>query len=120
MARIKRGTTAHARHKKIIAQAKGFRGRRKNCYKTAKQAVDKSLIYAYRDRKRRKRFFRSLWIQRINAAAREAGMTYGTFISALSKAEIALDRKMLADMAVKEPLAFKDLVSKMQSQSSAA
>ena len=112
MARIKRGTTSHARHKKVVAKAKGFRGRRKNCFKTAKHAVEKSLLYAYRDRRRRKRDFRSLWIQRINAAVRENGMRYSTFINALQKIGVDIDRKILADMAVREPQAFKDLATK--------
>ena len=115
MARIKRGTTSHVRHKKVISKAKGFRGRRKNCFKTAKHAVEKSLIYAYRDRRRRKRDFRSLWIQRINAAVRENGMKYSTFINALQKLEITIDRKMLADMAVREPQAFRELANRVKS-----
>ena len=112
MSRVKRGVTAHARHKKIIKQASGYYGRRKNTFRTAVQAVEKAGQYAYRDRRRKKRTFRSLWIQRINAAARELGVTYGRFIEGLGKAGIAIDRKVLADLAVKEPEAFKTLVEK--------
>ncbi|HHG89711.1 MAG TPA: 50S ribosomal protein L20 [Devosia sp.] len=111
MSRVKRGVTAHARHKKVIDQAKGYYGRRKNTFRVAKQAVEKAGQYAYRDRKRRKRNFRALWIQRINAAAREHGLTYGRFIDGLSKAEVAVDRKVLADLAVREPEAFAALVA---------
>lgn len=110
MSRVKRGVTKHARHRKIIGQAKGYYGRRKNTFRAANQAVEKSGQYAYRDRKTRKRNFRALWIQRINAAAREHGLTYGRFINGLSKAGVEIDRKMLADLAVKEPAAFKVLV----------
>ncbi len=110
MARVKRGVTAHAKHKKVLKAAKGYYGRRKNTIRVAKQAVEKAQQYTYRDRKRKKRTFRALWIQRINAAAREAGMTYGRFIEGLSKAGIAIDRKMLADLAVKDAAAFKALV----------
>ena len=110
MARVKRGVTAHAKHKKVLKAAKGFYGRRKNTIRIAKQAVEKSMQYAYRDRKRRKRTFRSLWIQRINAATREHGMTYGRFIDGLNKAGIELDRKVLADIAVKDSAAFGALV----------
>ncbi|MCT7378523.1 MULTISPECIES: 50S ribosomal protein L20 [Chelativorans] len=112
MARVKRGVTAHAKHKKVLKSAKGFYGRRKNTIRTAKQAVEKSLQYAYRDRKNRKRNFRALWVQRINAAAREHGLTYGRFIDGLNKAGIEIDRKVLADMAVHEPQAFAALVAK--------
>ncbi len=115
MARVKRGVTAHARHKKVIKAAKGYYGRRKNTIRVAKQAVEKAGQYAYRDRKTRKRNFRSLWIQRINAAVREHGMTYGRFIDGLNKAEIAVDRKVLSDIAIHEPAAFKALVDKAQS-----
>ena len=111
MARVKRGVTAHAKHKKVLKAAKGFYGRRKNTIRIAKQAVEKSLQYAYRDRKNRKRNFRALWIQRINAAVREHGLTYGRFIDGLSKAEIAVDRKVLSDLAITEPAAFAVLVS---------
>ena len=110
MARIKRGTTTHARHKKIIQQAKGYRGRRKNTFRTAIQAVEKGLQYAYRDRRVRKRNFRALWIQRINAGARLHGMTYGRFINGLKRAGVEMDRKVLADLAAREPEAFKALV----------
>ncbi len=110
MARIKRGTTTHARHKKIIQQAKGYRGRRKNTFRTAIQAVEKGLQYAYRDRRVRKRNFRALWIQRINAGTRQHGMTYGRFINGLKRAGVEMDRKVLADLAAREPEAFKALV----------
>ena len=112
MARVKRGVTAHAKHKKVLSQAKGFYGRRKNTIRIAKQAVEKSLQYAYRDRKNRKRNFRALWIQRINAAVREHGLTYGRFIDGLNKAGIEIDRKVLSDMAIHEPQAFAVLVAK--------
>jgi len=111
MARVKRGVTAHAKHKKILKQAEGFYGRRKNTIRTAKAAVDKSKQYAYRDRKARKRNFRSLWIQRINAAVREHGLTYGRFIDGLNKAGIELDRKVMSDMAIHQPEAFGKLVA---------
>ena len=110
MARVKRGVTSHAKHKKVLKAAKGFYGRRKNTIRIAKQAVEKSKQYAYRDRKNRKRSFRALWIQRINAAARENGLTYGRLIDGLKKAGIELDRKVLADIAVHEPATFKGLV----------
>jgi len=109
MSRVKRGVTAHARHKKIIKKAKGYYGRRKNTFRVANQAVEKAGQYAYRDRRVRKRTFRALWIQRINAGARELGMTYSTFMNGLNKAGIEVDRKVLADIAVKEPAAFKAL-----------
>ncbi|MCC0039030.1 MAG: 50S ribosomal protein L20 [Brucellaceae bacterium] len=112
MARVKRGVTAHAKHKKVLKAAKGFYGRRKNTIRIAKQAVEKSLQYAYRDRKNRKRNFRALWIQRINAAVREHGLTYGRFIDGLNKAGIEIDRKVLSDMAIHEPEAFAALVAK--------
>jgi large subunit ribosomal protein L20 len=112
MARVKRGVTAHAKHKKVLKAAKGFYGRRKNTIRIAKQAVEKSLQYAYRDRKNRKRNFRALWIQRINAAVREHGLTYGRFIDGLNKAGIEIDRKVLSDMAIHEPQAFAALVAK--------
>ena len=111
MARVKRGVTAHAKHKKVLKAAKGYYGRRKNTIRIAKQAVEKALQYGYRDRKRKKRTFRALWIQRINAAARENGMTYGRFIEGLSKAGIEVDRKVLSDIAVKDMDAFKALVA---------
>ncbi|KAG1651474.1 50S ribosomal protein L20 [Nymphon striatum] len=110
MARVKRGVTAHAKHKKVMKAAKGFMGRRKNTIRIAKQAVEKSDQYAYRDRKVRKRNFRSLWIQRINAAVREHGLTYGRFIDGLAKAGIELDRKVMSDMAIHEPESFAKLV----------
>jgi large subunit ribosomal protein L20 len=112
MARVKRGVTSHAKHKKVLKAAKGFYGRRKNTIRIAKQAVEKSLQYAYRDRKNRKRNFRALWIQRINAAVREHGLTYGRFIDGLNKAGIEIDRKVLSDMAIHEPQAFAALVAK--------
>lgn len=112
MSRVKRGVTAHARHRKVIKKAKGYYGRRKNTFRVANQAVEKAGQYAYRDRRARKRNFRSLWIQRINAAAREAGMTYARFINGLDRAGIEVDRKVLADIAVKEPEAFKALAEK--------
>ena len=115
MARVSRGVTTHARHKKIIKRAKGYYGRRKNVFRVAKQAVDKARTYAYRDRKVRKRDFRSLWTQRINAGAREHGISYSVFINGLKKLNIALDRKILADLAMHEPSSFKHLAEKAQS-----
>jgi large subunit ribosomal protein L20 len=112
MARVKRGVTSHAKHKKVLDAAKGFYGRRKNTIRIAKQAVERSLQYAYRDRRNRKRNFRALWIQRINAATREHGLTYGRFIDGLNKAGIEIDRKVLSDMAIHEPQAFAALVAK--------
>lgn len=112
MARVKRGVTSHAKHKKTLKAAKGFYGRRKNTIRAAKAAVDRSMQYAYRDRKVRKRTFRALWIQRINAAVREAGLTYSRFIDGLAKAGIEVDRKVLADIAVREPAAMLALVDK--------
>ena len=114
MARVKRGVTAHAKHKKVLEQAKGFYGRRKNTIRTAKAAVDKAGQYAYRDRKVRKRSFRSLWIQRINAAARIEGMTYARFIHGLDRAGIEIDRKVLADIAGNDPAAFKAIADKVR------
>ncbi|WP_375633689.1 MULTISPECIES: 50S ribosomal protein L20 [unclassified Bartonella] len=111
MARVKRGVTAHAKHKKVIKQAEGFYGRRKNTIRAAKAAVDRSKQYAYRDRKNRKRTFRALWIQRINAAVRAEGLTYGRFIDGLSKAGIEVDRKVLSDIAIHEAEAFSALVA---------
>ena len=111
MARVKRGTTAHAKHKKVLAQAKGFYGRRKNTIRAAKAAVDRSKQFAYRDRKARKRTFRALWIQRINAAVREHGLTYARFIDGLNKAGVDVDRKVLSDMAIHQPEAFGALVA---------
>src|SRR5574337_788311 len=112
MPRVKRGVTAHARHKKILALAKGYRGRRKNVFRIAKQAVMKAGQYAYRDRRTRKRVFRRLWIARINAASRELGVTYSRFMAGLRKAQIGIDRKVLADMAVNDPAAFGAIVEK--------
>ncbi len=112
MSRIKRGVTSHAKHKKVIKAAKGYYGRRKNTIRVAKQAVEKAGQYAYRDRRARKRNFRALWIQRINAATREHGMPYSRFIDGLAKAGIEVDRKVLADIAVKEPQAFAALAEK--------
>ncbi|MCA1299205.1 50S ribosomal protein L20 [Stappia indica] len=112
MSRVKRGVTAHAKHKKVLKAAKGYYGRRKNTIRVAKQAVERAAQYAYRDRKARKRNFRSLWIQRINAAVREQGLTYGRFIDGLNKAGIEVDRKVLSDLAIREPEAFKALTEK--------
>jgi large subunit ribosomal protein L20 len=112
MPRVKRGVTAHARHKKILDRAKGYYGRRKNVYRVAVQAVTKAGQYAYRDRRQRKRQFRTLWIARINAAARECGLSYSRFINGLKKAEIAIDRKVLADIAVFDKTAFAALAEK--------
>lgn len=116
MPRVKRGVTAGARHKKILALAKGFRGRRKNVYRIAKQAVMKAGQYAYRDRRNRKRVFRRLWIARINAASRSHGITYSRFMAGIKKAAIEIDRKMLADMAVNDPAAFGSIVEKAKAQ----
>ena len=115
MARVKRGVTSHARHKKVLEQAKGFYGRRKNTIRTAKAAVDKAGQYAYRDRKVKKRTFRSLWIQRINAAARQEGFTYSQFIHGLNAAGITMDRKVLADIAGAEPAAFAAIAGQVRS-----
>lgn len=120
MSRVKRGVTSHARHKKVLKAAKGFYGRRKNTIRVARQAVEKAGQYQYRDRKVRKRNFRSLWIQRINAAVREQGLTYGRFIDGLNKAGIEVDRKVLADLAVHEPEVFKALAGKAQAAVQAA
>jgi len=116
MPRVKRGVTAHARHKKVLEQAKGFRGRRKNVFRIAKEAVMKAGQYAYRDRRARKRVFRQLWIARINAAARELGITYSQFMSGMKKAAIDIDRKMLAELAVNDPAAFGSIVAKVKAQ----
>ena len=110
MSRVKRGVIARARHKKVLNAAKGYRGRRKNVYRVAKQAVMKAGQYAYRDRRQKKRQFRTLWIARINAGARELGLTYSRFMNGLKKASIELDRKVLADMAVFDKAAFAKLV----------
>ncbi len=106
MPRVKRGVTARAKHKKVIARAKGYSGRRKNVFRVAKQAVIKAGQYAYRDRRQRKRQFRALWITRINAAAREHGLSYSRFVDGLNKAEVVIDRKVLADLAVNDKVAF--------------
>ena len=119
MPRVKRGVTARARHKKILVQAKGYRGRRKNVYRIAKQAVMKAGQYQYRDRRQRKRQFRALWIARINAAARELGMKYSTFMNGLKKANIEVDRKVLADLAVFDQPAFAALANQAKAQLSA-
>ena len=116
MPRVERGVTARARHKKVLALAKGFRGRRKNVFRVAKQAVMKAGQYAYRDRRNKKRDFRRLWIARINAAARECGITYSQFINGLSKAGIALDRKVLADIAVHDKAAFAGIVEQAKAK----
>ena len=112
MSRVKRGVTSHAKHKKVLRAAKGFFGRRKNTIRIAKQAVEKSMQYAYRDRKNRKRTFRALWIQRLNAAVRGFGLTYSRFISGLGKAGVIVDRKVLSDLAINEPAAFEAIVDK--------
>ena len=114
MSRVKRGVTSHAKHKRTLKRAEGFYGRRKNTIKAAKAAVDRSMQFAYRDRKKKKRNFRALWIQRINAAAREHGLTYARFISGLGKAGVEVDRKVLADLAVSEPASFKALVERAE------
>lgn len=119
MPRVKRGVTARARHKKILALAKGYRGRRKNVYRIAKQAVMKAGQYAYRDRRQKKRQFRQLWIARINAAARENGLPYSKFMNGLKKAGIEIDRKVLADLAVFEKAAFAQIVEKAKASLSA-
>ena len=116
MPRVKRGVVARARHKKILALAKGYRGRRKNVYRVAKQAVMKAGQYAYRDRRTRKRVFRQLWIARINAASRGLGLSYSKFMAGLKKASIEIDRKVLADMAVNDPAAFGSIVDKVKAQ----
>jgi large subunit ribosomal protein L20 len=112
MARVKRGVTSHAKHKKVLKAAKGYFGRRKNTIRVAKQAVEKANQYAYRDRKRRKRTFRALWIQRLNAAVRPFGLTYSRFIDGLGKAGVLVDRKILSDLAIREPAAFEAIVVK--------
>jgi len=120
MARVKRGVTAHAKHKKVIKAAKGYYGRRKNTIRVAKQAVEKAMQYSYRDRKVKKRNFRALWIQRINAAVREHGMTYARFIDGLTKGGIEIDRKVLADLAVKDAAGFKAIVERAQAHAGKA
>ncbi len=114
MPRVKRGVTARARHKKVLAQAKGYRGRRSTVYRIAKQAVMRAGQYAYRDRRNKKRVFRALWIARINAAAREHGVTYSVFMNGLKRASIELDRKVLADMAVTDKPAFAAIVNQVK------
>jgi large subunit ribosomal protein L20 len=111
MARVKRGVTSHAKHKKVLDLAKGYYGRRKNTIRVAKQAVEKAMQYAYRDRKNRKRSFRSLWIQRLNAASREHGLTYSRLVDGLAKAGITIDRKVLSDIAIREPESFAAIVA---------
>jgi large subunit ribosomal protein L20 len=113
MARIKRGVTAHARHKKVLKMAKGYRGRSSTCFRPALQRVEKALLYAYRDRRNKKREFRGLWIQRINAAVREYGLTYSRFMDGLNKAGIQVDRKILADLAMNQPESFKGIVDQV-------
>ena len=115
MARVKRGVTSHARHKKVLKQVKGQFGRRKNTIRIARQAMEKALQYAYRDRRAKKREFRSLWIQRINAGVRAEGLTYSKFINGLNKSGIKIDRKILAEIAYDNPEAFKTIVKKAQS-----
>ena len=110
MSRVKRGVTSHARHRKVLKEAKGYYGRRKNTIRVAKQAVEKAAQYAYRDRKRKKRTFRALWIQRLNAAVRPFGLTYSRFIDGLGKAGVTVDRKVLSDLAIREPAAFEAIV----------
>ena len=114
MARVKRGTTSHARHKKVLEQSKGFRGRTSTTYRAAKERLEKSLQYAYRDRRVKKREFRGLWIQRINAGVREHGLTYSQFINGIKRAGIELDRKVIADLAFQDPAAFDALVKQAQ------
>ena len=112
MSRVKRGVTSHAKHKKVYKAAKGFYGRRKNTIRVAKQAVEKAGQYAFRDRKNKKRTFRALWIQRINAGVRQFGLTYSRFINGLEKAGVDIDRKVLSDLAIREPAAFQMIVEK--------
>ena len=112
MARVKRGVTSHAKHKKVLKAAKGYYGRRKNTIRIAKQAVERAAQYAYRDRKRKKRTFRALWIQRLNAAVRPFGLTYSRFIDGLGKAGVTVDRKVLSDLAIHEPAAFQAIAEK--------
>ena len=115
MARVKRGTTSHARHKKVLKLAKGYRGRSNNCYRIALERVEKALQYAYRDRRVRKRQFRGLWIQRINAGARQHGLTYSEFMHGMKLAGVGLDRKVLADLAAREPVSFGKLCDQARS-----
>ena len=116
MARVKRGVTSHAKHKKVLGQAKGFYGRRKNTIRAAKAAVDRAGQYAYRDRRNKKREFRGLWIQRINAAVREHGLTYSRFIAGIKAAGIEMDRKVMAALAFDEPAAFAALVEQAKAK----
>ncbi len=116
MARVKRGVTARARHKKILKMAKGYRGRAKNCFRIAIEKVEKALRYAYRDRKNKKRDFRGLWIQRINAAAREHGLVYSQFMKGVKLLELNLNRKMLSEIAIHSPESFANIVSKVKTQ----
>ncbi|MGA7655549.1 MAG: 50S ribosomal protein L20 [Methylocella sp.] len=116
MARVKRGVTSHAKHKKTLAAAKGFYGRRKNTIRAAKAAVDRSMQYATRDRRAKKRVFRALWIQRLNAAVREHGLTYSRFIDGLAKAGIEIDRKVLSELAISQPEAFKAVVETVKAK----
>jgi large subunit ribosomal protein L20 len=120
MARVKRGVTAHAKHKKILKAAKGYYGRRKNTIRIATQAVEKANQYAFRDRKRRKRTFRALWVQRLNAAVRPFGLTYSRFIDGLGKAGVLVDRKVLSDLAINEPAAFQAIVERAKAALPAA
>ena len=115
MARVKRGVTTHARHKKVLDLAKGYRGRNSKAYRIALEKVEKALRYAYRDRRNRKRDFRGLWIQRINAGVREHGLTYSQFIHGLKLAGLELDRKVLSDLAIREPAAFEAIVGQVKS-----
>jgi len=116
MARVKRGVTSHAKHKKTLTAAKGFYGRRKNTIRAAKAAVDRSMQYATRDRRAKKRVFRALWIQRLNAAVREHGLTYSRFIDGLAKAGIEIDRKVLSELAISQPEAFKAVVETVKAK----
>src|ERR1700742_454085 len=120
MSRVKRGVTNHARHKKVLKAAEGFYGRRKNTIRAAKAAVDKAGQYAYRDRRAKKRSFRALWIQRINAAVRPFGLNYSKFIDGLAKAGIMVDRKVLSELAIMEPAAFQAIVEKAKATAPAA
>src|SRR5262249_22387263 len=120
MARVKRGVTAHAKHKKVLKAAKGYYGRRKNTIRIAKQAVEKANQYAFRDRKRRKRTFRALWIQRLSGAVREFGLTYSRFMDGLAKAGVTVDRKVLSDLAIREPVAFQAIVDRAKAALAAA
>tara|TARA_A100001037_G_C15020305_1_gene576005 strand:+ start:664 stop:1023 length:360 start_codon:yes stop_codon:yes gene_type:complete len=114
MSRARSGVAAHARHKKVLAQAKGYRGRNRTAFRVAKEKVEKGLQYAYRDRRNRKRSFRALWIQRINAGARQNGLTYSRLMNGLNRAGIELDRKVLSELAIKEPAAFKAICEQAQ------